>query len=591
MRILLAIFIVLTGLNPGLSQLQVNSTGNTLNGKNIIDTVKVRYLALKNEYGKIQKIRGKTKNEFMYMVTTDVQPKYVYNLAIKLPVIPDNYEKGRVFLLSFDAKSIYSGFETGEAKVLFILRQSPSYNTNLSRTLSLSSEWKTYYIPFRATRDIDKKDLKLVMQFGYRPQAFAIKNIKFEVFPPGTKLAQLPKTDYSYPGMEENAPWRKEAFERIEKYRKGDFKLVFTKDGKPLAGKQVKIELKEHAFPFGAALSAKDVVNDTRTYENFKTIFKHTVLENDLKIKSWRNKKKRSITKKALKILKDDGIDVKGHVLIWPGFNYLPPIIKENKDNPQKVEKIILNHVKNILKKTKGYISHWDVVNEAYTNKDLQNITGSEEILYKGFELAKEIDPKALRFTNEYGIISNGGIDTRKQKWYYDFVKRIDEHTGGLVDGIGIQSHIGSDLTPPHRIVEILDFYSGLNKKISISEFSMSIKDPEIREKYTRDFLIATFSHPSVSEIIFWGFSPGKRNLVDIMDDMAIPGAMGRAFLDLTGKVWTTTLDTVTGAGGEVQDRGFYGKYTYILKIGGKAYYGDFTLDKGKENIINIEIK
>ncbi len=37
----------------------------------------------------------------------------------------------------------------------------------------------------------------------------------------------------------------------------------------------------------------------------------------------------------------------------------------------------------------KGKVSHWDVVNEAYTNQDLQTITGSEEILYDGFRTLK----------------------------------------------------------------------------------------------------------------------------------------------------------------------------------------------------------
>ena len=42
-------------------------------------------------------------------------------------------------------------------------------------------------------------------------------------------------------------------------------------------------------------------------------------------------------------------------------------------------------------------------------------------------ELSKTTQVRA--FTNEYGIISKGGLDTKKQQWYYDFIKRIDENT------------------------------------------------------------------------------------------------------------------------------------------------------------------
>jgi GH35 family endo-1,4-beta-xylanase len=391
--------------------------------------------------------------------------------------------------------------------------------------------------------------------------------------------------------MDVNAKWRDEAFKRIEKIRKGDFTIKLKRHGKEIVGKKVEIELVKHSFKFGAALNAKDIVNNSKEYRNFKSAFNLVVLKNDLKIKRWSKKKKRKVTLQALDILKRDEIDVKGHVLIWPGLSYLTPAVKENVNNPEKVKKIIFNHVRNILKETNGKVSHWDVVNEAYTNQDLQKITGSEKILYQGFRIAKNNYPDIERYTNEYGIISKGGIDIKKQQWYYKYIQRIDDFTGGLVDGIGIQCHIGSDLTAPHKVIEILDFYAALNKKISISEFTMDIQENAIREKYTRDFIIAAFSHPNVSEFLFWGCTQDEKNTVDIFKQNGDLGIMGKAYFDLVFDKWKTRLIEKTDRSGKILGRGFYGIYKYSFSDGGKQITGRFKVSPNKSNEIIIDVK
>ena len=56
------------------------------------------------------------------------------------------------------------------------------------------------------------------------------------------------------------------------------------------------------------------------------------------------------------------------------------------------------------------------------------------------------------------------------------------------------------------KVIEILNRFATLNKEIAISEFTLDIMDDEeLRAKYTRDFMIATFSNPSVKEFLFWG--------------------------------------------------------------------------------------
>jgi endo-1,4-beta-xylanase len=558
-------------------------------GKDLIDEKKIEYLNTKSNFSKITKSKDEDES-FQYLIETIKEPKFIYNCATSIPIKKSGYKKETVFLLSFKAKTVTASLETGEAKALIIFKQTKDYKGNIAYTQSFSSEWQTYYLPFEANRYIKKEDLGLVFQYGFRPQSFLLKDIKFEVFPVGTTIENLPKTEITYTGMEANAQWRKDAIKRIEAIRQGRFTLQFFKNGQPVQNKTLNVKLKNHAFKFGARMAAEDIVNNTDDYKNFKKAFNSLVLGNDLKIKHWQQEAKREETLKALDILKEEDYPVKGHVLIWPGFNYLTSEVKQNKDNPEKVTEIVENHVNSILDATKGKITHWDVVNEAYTNKDLQKITGSEEILYNGFRTIAQEQPNVRRFVNEYGIISKGGIDTQKQQWYYDFIKRIDENTGGLVQGIGIQSHMGSDLTPPERVLEILSFYATLGKQISISEFTMDIKDAKVREQYTRDFMIAAFSHPNVTEFLFWGNTEDGRGKSDIFTKDNKIGVMGKAYFSLVHDAWNTNLNVMTSEDGSISDSGFYGEYEYSFVENGKLITGNFQLKPRQTNFYKIDL-
>lgn len=558
-------------------------------GIDLIDAKKIQYLNTTSRFSNIKKTKDEEGN-LQFLFETTEEPKFIYNCATSLPIEKKGYHKGTVFLLSFKAKTQTASLETGEAKAFFILKQTNDYKGNIDYTQSFTSEWQTYYLPFQANRYIKQDDLAMVIQYGYRPQSFLIKNIKFEVFPEGTNIENVPKTKITYLGIESDASWRKEANQRIEILRKGKFTLQFYKNDKPLQNKTLNVKLKNHLFPFGARMAAQDIVNNTDDYKNFKKAFNSLVLGNDLKIKHWQDSNKRETTLKALNILNQDGYSVKGHVLIWPGFNYLTNQIRENKNNPEMVNQIIENHVNNILEGTQGNITHWDVVNEAYTNTDLQKITGSEEIIYNAFRTLAKKQPTVRRFTNEYGIISKAGIDTQKQQWYYNFIKRIDDNTGGLVQGIGIQSHIGSDLTPPERVLEILSFYATLGKQISISEFTMDIQDSKVREQYTRDFMIAAFSHPNVSEFLFWGNTEDGRGKSDIFTKDNKIGVMGKAYFSLVHDAWKTNINLTTSDNGTISGTGFFGKHEYSFVDDGKLITGTFEIKPRQTNFYKIDL-
>ncbi len=508
-------------------------------------------------------------------VVTLQQPDFIYRLGARIPLKKQDIQKGQVVLLRYDARTVSSGLETGEARVNWVLHTTKEVKDRVDRSMSISSTWSTYFVPLLLPEDADPKHLALMMQHGFPPQQFLLKNIQLWVCPKGTKIENLPKTRVSYQGIDANAAWRKKAHERIEQYRKGNIDITFLHNGAPLQDATVQIKLKRHLFNWGAAVQAQSIVEEPGQLDRIAKLFNTVVFENDLKIKHWKKNQNHAAVLQAMKMLEERQIAIKGHALIWPGFKYLTREFEANSSDPAKIKKMLDEHMTEIIAATKGKISRWDVVNEAYTNTDLQTITGSEEILYDGFRKLQKADPKALRFVNEYGIISRGGIDKKKQQWYYDFVQRIDQNTSGLVDGIGMQSHIGYDLTPPERVLSILDFYAPLKKRIAISEFTMDVDDPVVREQYTRDFMIAAFSHPTVTDFLFWG-TKGEKN--DIFDQKNELGVMGRAFDQLVNHEWKTDLEGKTNEQGQCNGRGFYGTYSYSYTINGERFAGTFNL-------------
>ncbi|MDG2280264.1 MAG: endo-1,4-beta-xylanase [Flavicella sp.] len=560
-------------------------------GKDIVNNNNLKYTRTNKEFGNVSFIKNMENVEDVLAIETTVRPQFIYKASTAIPIKKMALEKGQKVLVAFKGKTVFSGLETGEARFLWVLNQTGDYKGNISSTISLSKEWKQYYIPFEITQDVKKEKLRMAIQFGYQPQKALFSDIEILVFDKTVPLEKLPKTKIKYVGMEEDAAWRKKALANIESIRKGTFNLRFEKNGVPLKNKQIEIKQIKHEFSWGATINAADILNDKNQLKYLSRDFNEVVFANDLKIKSWHREKNRARTLAAMEAIGETDLKLKGHVLIWPGFQYQNKETRTMENNPEELTKLIRDHVVNITETTKGKVSHWDVVNEAYTNKDFQRITGSEEILYDGFRILKELQPTVGRFTNEYGIISKGGIDFEKQQWYYEYIKRIDKNTGGLVDGIGIQCHIGSDLTPPEKVISILNYYGTLKKKISISEFTMEIKDDEVREKYTADFIIAAFSQPNVSEFLFWGFhAEGNPKAILYHKDWTY-SPMGKAYHDLVLDRWQTELKEKTNKEGQLSVNGFYGTYEYRYKEKGKIKKGVFVLKKNGAKELKIELK
>src|SRR4051812_19982578 len=91
--------------------------------------------------------------------------------------------------------------------------------------------------------------LTLMAAAAERPAAPADVVLDEDAPPPGPAPIQ-----FNYKGREPQAPWRKEAETRIDKFRKAALSIVVNDaSGKPVPDADVSVKMKRHAFSWGAA--------------------------------------------------------------------------------------------------------------------------------------------------------------------------------------------------------------------------------------------------------------------------------------------------------------------------------------------------
>ena len=269
---------------------------------------------------------------------------------------------------------------------------------------------------------------------------------------------------------------------------------------------------------------------------------------------------------KAVAWLRRHGIPVRGHCLVWPGKTNLPKDVVALLDQPEALRKSITSHIADEVGAFRGQLTEWDVLNEPFTNTDVQRVLGDGAML-DWFRDTHEADPAPHLFINDYSILESGGRDAPHQDHYFKTIQLLLDG-GAPVQGIGIQGHFSEDLTAIPRLIEILDRFGSFGLPIQITEFDINTYDESVAADYTRDFLTAMFSHPSISGIIVWGFLE-KRHWIPAAAfyraDWTLRPA-GEMWKQLTQKTWWTDTTAQTDAAGRTTVRGFLGDYEVRVK-------------------------
>jgi GH35 family endo-1,4-beta-xylanase len=502
-------------------------------------------------------------------------------------------EKGDVLLATFFVRTEWSREESGEGQTEFVfeLGREP-WTKSASFVVRAGREWKKVFVPFIAAESYAAGEAHINFRVGFAAQKLDIAAVTVENFGKRLTLGDLPKMKISYPGMAPDAPWRSAAAERIEKLRKAPLRIIVKKAGQPLANAEVRVRTTRPAFELGTCVPAAIVTQPGN--ETFKQVtrelFTIATLENDLKWQplagDWGPGFSVERAKAGVGWLRQQGLDVRGHVLVWPGWRNLPKSLHAYEKDPVRLRAEVKKHIAELVTAMRGTLAHWDVVNEPFDNHDLLDILGPE-VMVDWFKEARAHDPAAKLFINDYAILSGGGGTTPHRDAYEKTIHLLVDHQAPF-DGIGMQGHFGTSLTGPEDLLKILDRFAQFGKRIFVTEYDIVIDDEAVAADYTRDFYTTLFSHPAVGGIIMWGFWDGshwKHNAPLYRNDFSLKPA-GEVVRDFALKTSRTNESGKTDARGAFTTRAFLGEYEVAVSAAGSRKVTKAKLESGGSDVV-----
>ncbi|MBC7366850.1 MAG: endo-1,4-beta-xylanase, partial [Undibacterium sp.] len=166
---------------------------------------------------------------------------------------------------------------------------------------------------------------------------------------------------------------------------------------------------------------------------------------------------------------------------------------------------------------------------------------------------------------------------------HFEGTARYLQSLGAPLGGLGLQAHISANPSPPANVVAVLDRYAALGLPVRITEFDVNTDDEELQADYTRDFLIALYSHPTVVGCQLWGFWENAHWIPKAASYRADwsekPNA--RAYKALVLDQWRTRATGVTDGQGTWRARGFHGDYLATIEYNGQKFEQTFSLRAG----------
>ncbi|MCR4613092.1 MAG: endo-1,4-beta-xylanase, partial [Bacteroidaceae bacterium] len=200
-------------------------------------------------------------------------------------------------------------------------------------------------------------------------------------------------------------------------------------------------------FLVGVAVNQRNI-SDAAQVALLDREFSSITAENDMKPASVHPEEGKWNWERADRIAdfcRQHGIKLRGHCLMW--HNQIGEWMFYDKKH-QLVSKEVLfqrmrNHIHTVVNRYKDVVYCWDVFNEAIADGGRQplrestffKICGNDEFIRKAFEYAREADPDALLFYNDYNE-----CDPVKRDRIYNMVKEM-KAAGVPIDGIGMQGH------------------------------------------------------------------------------------------------------------------------------------------------------
>ena len=206
-----------------------------------------------------------------------------------------------------------------------------------------------------------------------------------------------------------------------------------------------------------------------------------------------------------------NGMQVKGHALIWHGS--VPSWA--NSLSPAELRVAFETHIRAVAEHFRGRVYAWDVVNEAIADdgSGLRNTVFRQKLgdqyIADAFRIARQADPQALLFYNDYG---GEGLNQKSNR-IYDLVQNL-RMQGVPIDGVGLQMHIAASSAPADvNIASNMRRLAALGLMVNISEMDVRIRDLPAQSKFEtqravyRSIVAVCVAEPRCDGITFWGFT------------------------------------------------------------------------------------
>ena len=232
-------------------------------------------------------------------------------------------------------------------------------------------------------------------------------------------------------------------------------------------------------FPVGVAVSPAGLKGAEG--ELIKQQFNSVTPENAMKMGPIHPEENRYNWRDADEIVQfaqDNKLRVRGHNLLW--HEQTPKWLFKNADGTSVSKEVLLrrlkDHIDTVVKRYKGKIYAWDVVNEAIADNPKEFLRNSEwykicgeDFIAKAFEYAHAADPKAVLFYNDY--------NTERPEKRARIIRLLKQLKDAKVpiDAVGLQGHWSLQEPTEPELRAALDQYKALGLKIQITELDVSI--------------------------------------------------------------------------------------------------------------------
>jgi endo-1,4-beta-xylanase len=294
-------------------------------------------------------------------------------------------------------------------------------------------------------------------------------------------------------------------------------------------------------FPIGVAVSVNDISNPAEVKLILQQ-FNSLTPENDMKmgpihpeenVYNWKN------ADSIVAFAQAHGLKVRGHNLCW--HEQTPAWLFKGADGKLVTKDVLLKrlktHITTIVKRYKGKIYAWDVVNEAIDDDSTKFLRNSlwyqicgDDFIIKAFEYAHEADPKAILFYNDY----NTERPQKRERVYKLLKQLVDAKVP--INAVGIQAHWSIYEPSAAELEETIKKFSSLGLKVQVTELDVSIYPweknrralrpgesdaytPELEkkqdDKYAEIFNIFRKYKNVISGVTFWNISDGHTWLDD----------------------------------------------------------------------------